>query len=173
MLKMFTTQLSGLLQRISDKEAFSIEDGARLLAQASAGEGRIYVKGIKEMQAIEWEATEGAEPFKQAQIMHKDTQIKQMDRVLLASRFADDPEAIAIGESLVAKGIPFVAVAGQTKNDSEPSLASLADVFIDTKVIKGMLPDDAGGRIGFPSAIAALYIYHLIKMTADEILEDF
>ena len=34
MLKMFTTQLSGLFNRIFDKEELSIEDGARLLAQA-------------------------------------------------------------------------------------------------------------------------------------------
>ncbi|MBM7648337.1 putative phosphosugar-binding protein [Bacillus ectoiniformans] len=173
MLKMFTTQLTGLLQRISDKEAFSIEDGARLLAQASAGEGHIYIKGLKEMQAIEYEAIEGAEPFRHARVLQSDTQIKQMDRVLLISRLANDPEAIAIGESLAAEGIPFVAIAGQIKADSEPSLADLADIFIDTKLTKGMLPDDSGGRTGFPSAMAGLYIYHLLKMTTDEILEDY
>ncbi|MBR3379532.1 MAG: DUF2529 family protein, partial [Bacillus sp. (in: Bacteria)] len=34
MLKIFTTQLSGIFSRIGEKQAEAIEDGARLLAQA-------------------------------------------------------------------------------------------------------------------------------------------
>lgn len=52
MLKMFSTQLTGLFNRLQEKEDFSIEDGARLLAQAAAGEGTVYIFGIKEMQAV-------------------------------------------------------------------------------------------------------------------------
>lgn len=63
MLKMFSTQLTGLFNRIQDKEEFSIEDGARLLAQAAVGDGSIYICGLKEMAAVEAEATEGAEPW--------------------------------------------------------------------------------------------------------------
>ncbi|MFL6556676.1 MAG: DUF2529 family protein, partial [Bacillus sp. (in: firmicutes)] len=33
MLKMFTTQLTGMFKRIEEKEEYSFEDGARLLAQ--------------------------------------------------------------------------------------------------------------------------------------------
>ena len=35
MLKMFTTQLTGLFKRIEEKEEYSFEDGARLLAQGA------------------------------------------------------------------------------------------------------------------------------------------
>jgi hypothetical protein len=37
-MKMFTTQLTGLFKRIEEKEEFSFEDGARLLARV-----RIYI----------------------------------------------------------------------------------------------------------------------------------
>ena len=65
MLKMFTTQLTGLFKKIAEKEEFSFEDGARLLAQGQT----IYLLGFKEMKAVEFEALEGAEPFKGAMLL--------------------------------------------------------------------------------------------------------
>ncbi|KAB7707489.1 DUF2529 family protein [Bacillus aerolatus] len=171
MLKMFTTQLNGLFQRIADKEAYNIEDGARLLAQAMVGEGRIYIQGIQEMTAVEAEAMTGAEPLTHCQPFKTADEITESDRVLLVSRFTNDPEALAAASALQEKHIPFVAVAGAVSTE-EVSLATLADVFIDTKLIKGLLPDETGGRTGFPSSIAALYIYFLLKLTIDEILQD-
>ena len=66
MLKMFSTQLTGLFMRIADKEEFQFEDGARLLAQAAVGHGAIYFKGFGEMRGVEFEAIEGAEPLESA-----------------------------------------------------------------------------------------------------------
>ena len=42
MSKILTTQLSGLLQRITQNEEDAIEETARLLAQAAIGEGNVY-----------------------------------------------------------------------------------------------------------------------------------
>lgn len=171
MLKMLTTQLNGLFQRIADKEADQIEDGARLLAQAAVGEGKIYIKGFQEMKAVEAEAASGAEPLPCGCPLDSMDDLAEHDRVLLVSRFAHDPEAAAAAAALRERGIPFVAVAGRMPNE-EPSLAQMADVFIDTRLTKGLLPDENGGRTGFPSSLAALYIYFALKLTIEEILQE-
>ena len=51
-LKMLTTQISGLLQRIAGNGEESIEETARLLAQATIGEGRVIIAGFGEMEAV-------------------------------------------------------------------------------------------------------------------------
>ena len=50
------------------------------------------------------------------------------------------------------------------------SLERYTDVHIDTKLLKGLIPDDEGNRYGFPSLIVALFAYHGIKFTIDEML---
>ncbi|RKJ13172.1 DUF2529 family protein, partial [Butyricicoccus sp. 1XD8-22] len=68
MLKMLSTQLTGLFLKLKEKEELALEDGARLLAQATAGEGKIYFKGFNEMEGIIHEAIEGAEPMAHAEV---------------------------------------------------------------------------------------------------------
>lgn len=175
MLKMFSTQLSGLFNRLMDKEQFAIEDGARLLAQAAAGEGAIYVFGTGEMLALVHEAVEGEEPLQTAEILTEDRlqEIETADRVLIASRFADDAEAIHIARELQAKGVPFVAISTARQEDSTNGLDTLADVHIELGMKKGLLPDESGNRVGYPTSIAALFIYFGLKFTIEEILEDY
>ncbi len=168
--KMFTTQLIGLLKRISEKEEFPIEDAGRLLAQGLISEGIIYIKGFGEMAAIEKEAIDGAETLSRIQCWTPSVQLSEADRVLIASRFADDPEAIELAKKLEADGIPFAAIASQRE---ESGIEVLADAFIDMRLTKGLLPDDEGGRTGFPSAIAGLYTYFLLKMTIEEIMSEY
>jgi len=49
----------------------------------------------------------------------------------------------------------------------------LADVHINLQLLKGLLPDDFGNRYGYPSSMAALYVYYGIKFTIDEILAEY
>ena len=56
MSKMLSTQLNGLFQKIVQNEDEAIEETARLLAQASVGQGRVYFACFDEMQAIELNA---------------------------------------------------------------------------------------------------------------------
>ncbi|WP_338754831.1 DUF2529 family protein [Bacillus sp. FJAT-52991] len=168
---MFSTQLNGLLQRIADKEVDQIEDGARLLAQAAIGDGTIFIKGLNEMKAVEAEAVLGAEPLVHAKPLLSIDHVSEIDRLLLVSRFADDEEALTIAKELQEKNIPFIAIAGATSTENE-SLENVADIFINTKLLKGLLPNEQGERTAFPSSIAALYIYFLLKLTIDEILLD-
>ncbi|MCJ7840552.1 DUF2529 domain-containing protein [Lederbergia sp. NSJ-179] len=172
MQKMFTTQLLGLFNRIMDHEADSIEDGARLLAQASAGEGTIYIKGFDEMEGVISEAIHGQEPLQNVQPLPSVSELKTVDRVLLMTRFSDDQEAVQLAEKLEKKGISFVAISGIKKSEAK-QLPDLADVHINTYVLKPLLPNEDGSRMGFPSLIAALYIYSSIKFVLDEILMEY
>lgn len=173
MLKMFSTQLTGLFKRLHEKEEFSIEDGARLLAQAAAGQGTIYIYGTKEMQAIGFEAVDGEEPLKSAALLTDGVQAEAADRFLIVSRYADDADAVGIARDLQEKGIPFVAISTVRGETDGESLDTLADVHIDLKLTKGMLPDESGNRIGFPTSMAALFVYYGLRFTIEEILEEY
>ena len=170
MLKMFSTQLSGLFKKIQEQNEFELEDGARLLAQAIVGDGSIYVRGFGEMEAVEAEAVFGAEPLAYVKKWEGDLDVTGADRVLLFTRFSNDADAVELGRKLHECGIAFVAVC--TVVDAENRLGDLADVVIDLKLAKGLLPGEDGNRIGYPGAMAGLYVYYALKFTLDEIMED-
>ncbi|MEW9500859.1 DUF2529 family protein [Jeotgalibacillus marinus] len=172
MLKMFTTQLSGLFLRIHGKEEMEIEDAARLLAQAAVGEGTIFIKGYREMNGVVSEALTGEEPLQGMREFVDIDELSGTDRVLLVTRRSTDEEALKLGAKLVEKDIPFVTICGVVKN-SEHDLLSMANVCLNTQVVKGMLPHEDGGRFGFPSLIAALYLYHGVKFTLEEMVEEY
>ncbi|MBT2657740.1 DUF2529 domain-containing protein [Bacillus sp. ISL-18] len=174
MLKMFTTQLTGVFKKIAEKEEFSFEDGARLLAQAPAGDGSIYIYGTREMKAVALEAVEGAEPLQAAKVLTEAEidGLSDADRVLLFSRFSTDGPALELAHLLRDKMIPFVA-ASTVIEPADQDLSQLADVHIDLRLTKGLLPDEAGNRYGYPSAMATLFIYHGLKFTIDEILAEY
>ncbi|MBN8202001.1 DUF2529 domain-containing protein [Bacillus sp. NTK034] len=172
MLKMFSTQLTGLFKRLQEKEEFSIEDSARLLAQAAAGDGKIYIYGTKEMAAIGYEAVHSQEPLRDAAILESDAKVAETDRVIIFSRHSDDEDAAALAKSLSEKGIPFVAVS-TVKAENNVNISDLADVHIDLKLAKGLLPDEEGNRFGYPASMAALFVYYGIKFTIEEILAEY
>ena len=171
LLKMFSTQLSGLFKRLQEQEEFSLEDSARLLAQAAAGEGKIYLYGSGEMQAVLFEALEGAEPLAHAARFDM-AEVTPADRVLLFARHSTDPDAVAIAKELAEKYLPFTAVSTVIPGD-EPGLDTLADVHIDLKLTKGLLPDENGERFAIPNTMAALFVYYGIKFTIDEIIAGY
>jgi hypothetical protein len=163
-MKMFTTQLTGLFKRIEEKEEFSFEDGARLLAQGQS----IYLLGFREMKAVEFEALEGAEPLKG--VSSDIEAATSADRVLVFTRNSSDQEAVELAGKLQERNIPFVAVSTSVPDGK---LEELADVHINLQLTKGLLPDDFGNRYGYPSSMAALYVYYGLKFTIDEILAEY
>jgi len=172
MLKMFSTQLAGLFKRIQEKQEFSFEDGGRLLAQAPAGDGFIYIFGSKEMQAVTYEALEGSEKLSYFQ-RYKDGVLEPEDRVLIFSRFSNDEDAVNLGLALKEKGISFVAVSTAVSDPDSSDLTETADVHIDLGLKKGLLPDEEGNRFGFPSSMAALFAFYGLKFTIEEILAEY
>ncbi|MGM0901416.1 MAG: DUF2529 domain-containing protein [Bacillota bacterium] len=175
MLKMFSTQLSGLFKRLQEKEEFSIEDGARLLAQAAAGEGVIYLYGAGEMGAVPLEAVHGVEPLKGAALLQASqiSEVTSADRVLIVTRHSNDSEAVKLAQDLQNRGLSFVAISSVIDSGNVPGLDTLADVHIDLKITKGMLPDEFGNRFGQPTSMAALFVYYGLKFTIDEIMAEY
>ncbi|MBE4907742.1 DUF2529 domain-containing protein [Bacillus luteolus] len=177
MLKIFTTQLQGLFTKIHDKELLSIEDGARLLAQAAIGEGIIYIHGFAEMEAVTLEATIGQEPMISAARLIDDTkqmaEVSPVDRVLLVTRFSTDEDAIELAQTLTTKGIEVVAISALVPNSEGPSLDKIVDIYIDSKLGKPLIPDDDGNRFGFPSIITALYAYYGLAFSIKEMVEEY
>lgn len=173
MLKMFSTQLNGLLKKIQDQNEFAFEDGARLIAQASVGAGNIYVYGENEMEAVVAEAKDSAEPLENMKRWNgQDVSLTEADRVIIFSRYSHDHSAVRAGKWLVENRIPFVAVSTHLANEEE-NLVQLADVHIDLHLKKSLLPDEEGNRFGYPASIAALYVYYGLKLTLKDILEDY
>lgn len=80
MSKILTTQLSGLLQRIIQSEEDSIEETARLLAQAGIGEGNVYFACFGEMQVVELNACHAVERFTKLAPWTKETVLTEADQ---------------------------------------------------------------------------------------------
>jgi hypothetical protein len=178
MLKIFTTQLQGLFTKINDNEQNAMEDGARLLAQAAIGEGTIYVHGFAEMEAITLEATIGQEPLASAaRLFDCDTkqmaEVTSVDRVLLITRYSTDEEALKLAQELVNNGVEIVAISAVASNSDDPSLESIVDIHIDSKLVKPLIPDEDGSRFGFPSIITALYAYYGLAFSIKEMVQEY
>ncbi|UED80798.1 DUF2529 domain-containing protein [Lysinibacillus sp. CD3-6] len=169
MSKILTTQLSGLLQRITQSEEESIEETARLLAQAAIGEGNVYFACFEEMQVVELNALQGVERFAKLLPWTAHTEVSEADRICIFTRSAHDQQALALAQKLNEQFIPFAAVASEVANAENP-LADLAYTYISTRMRGGLLPNDLGERIVVPHAIAALFIYEAVKIAYDEML---
>lgn len=174
-MKIFSTQLQGLFNRIIDQEEEMVEDGARLLAQAVLGEGQLYLHGFGEMEAVVIEATKGAESLPSSAkliIDGKMAQLTDRDRVLLITRYSTDQDALQLAEELAQRGVEIVAISALVKGE-ERSLDQLVDVHIDSKLVKALIPDDEGNRYGFPSIITALFAYYSLTYTLKEIIKEY
>lgn len=173
MSKIFTTQLIGRLQKISEQE-LDIEDAARLLAQALVGEGSIYIFGENELKSVFLEAKYGQEPLQRVQEWTNDTfgQLSTADRVLIFSRNMADEQVGTLAKKLHSLQVPFVVVGSISVKDKNP-IENLADVCINLHIDSGLVPSERGGRTMYPHAVAALYVYHLLKSRIDEMMEDY
>ena len=152
MLKIFSTQISGLFKKMIENEAFEMEDAGRLLAQAVVGDGSVFIHGFGEMQGVTAEALNGAEPFPKAKSYELIETISKEDRFLIFSRHSDDSEALMLAKQLKEKDIPFVAVSTSVSSE-EDSLLELADVHIDLRIQRGLIPDETGNRYGYPTLL--------------------
>ncbi|MGN1387952.1 MAG: DUF2529 domain-containing protein [Bacillus sp. (in: firmicutes)] len=170
MLKIFSTQLSGLFKAISQDE-YAIEDAARLLAQAVIGDGHIYIHGFKEMKGVVAEALEGTDALPHCKAMPDIEQISSVDRVLLFTRNSDDQEALALAEKLEELNVPFIGVS-TVHDEMKTGLHDLAHIHINLNVKRGLVPTETGERVGYPSLLVALFTYHGIQLTLSELLEE-
>ncbi|AOV08852.1 DUF2529 family protein [Sporosarcina ureilytica] len=169
-MKMLTTQLSGLLDRIAKNNEEAIEETARLLAQATIGEGRVIIAGFDELDAVRLVAMNSAEPFIGAVQYKPEMAIGHADRVWIFTRSSEHLQALELARSLAAEFIPFAVVTPEKTEENE--LFDLATTYISTSLTRGLLPGENGERIFQPHALAALFIYEAVKIAYDEMLMD-
>ncbi|KZE63877.1 hypothetical protein AWM68_12245 [Fictibacillus phosphorivorans] len=173
MLKIFSTQVAGLLKSISDKEEQSIEEASRLLAQTFLSEGTVHFKGFGEMEAVVSEALYGENQFRQAVAFSDESweKLLPVDSVVVATRFVNDEEAVAFCAKVRQMADCHVILMGG--RGKEADLETTADIVIDTKAVRGLVPLDDGSRLGFPSGLTALFAYYALFLTTEEILEEY
>ena len=161
-MKILTTQLTGLFQRLA-KEEEAIEDTARLLAQAIIGEGRIHLAAFGELEAVTASALNGPETLESAVRYDPTADLSTADRVWILARKG---EGDALAHELAGRAIPFAMLTAESHGNET------ADVFLSMNIDKGLLPGEDGGRIMIPHGLGALYVYHAVKLTIDEMLAD-
>ena len=177
MLKIFSTQVAGLLKSISDKEEQSLEEASRLLAQTVLSEGTVYFKGFGEMEAVVSEALYGENKFRAGANFSDEllSELLPVDSVVVASRFLDDEKAVALcSEVRKNVGCNVILIGGRRKEaEIDVNFDDLADIVIDTKAVRGLVPLDDGSRLGFPSGLTALFVYYALFLTTEEILDEY
>jgi uncharacterized phosphosugar-binding protein len=176
MMKIFSTQLTGHFNRIVEQEELSIEDSARLLAQALVGEGKIYIYGFQELHGIVLEAVNSSEPLMSSEaLFNQNGEMKELtaaDRVLLFTYRSSDEEAIKLAQELSSKGIQTVGVSAVIKGE-ETGLNTITDLHIDSKLRQPLIPGEDGERYGFPALMTSLYVYYNLTFILKEILDEF
>lgn len=170
-MKILTTQIRGLFERIAEDQEEAMEETARLLAQALVGEGRIVLAVFDEMEAVANTALDGIEPMDGAVRYSPELSLSTADRVWIVVRNSDHDEALRLARELSEQFIPFAVLSADPESDGN-ELASLAFTYISTGLKKGLIPGPTGERIVQPHAMAALFVYEAVKLSIDEMLTD-
>lgn len=173
MSKMLLTQLNGLFQKILQNEE-AIEETSRLLAQASVGQGKIYIACFGEMKAIEWQAIYDKQ-FHNLTKWDENVVISEVDRVWIFTNNHENEQVIQLAKRLNEQFIPFAVIAPEN-TDEQNDLSELAYTYIPIKIRGGGIlphPTKLGERIITPYVMAALFIYESVKLNYIEIIDDY
>ena len=154
-----TAQFTESFEYLSQQQA-TFDSIAGILAQAVLAEGTIFIAAFGEMKAVSAVALYSKEPLTAATEWFPESIVTSTDRVWI---LAPDKEGDDLAGRLSDAGIPFALVASQS-DESE-----LADAFLPLSKRKGLLQDDAMSEL-VPHAMAALYVYYVVKLRIDELL---
>lgn len=163
MIKIFNTQLNGIFNEINAQEE-ELDIASRLLAQAVAGEGKIYVKGFGDLKYFEDFTTMSEEALFEAEKLITESVIDRTDRVLIMADYYDDAVKEYI-EDFEQKDIDYVLVCN--KNDAVTSRN-----FIDLCTPRAIVPAEDFSRIITPHVMAMNYIYYIIYAGMKELLDE-
>lgn len=173
MINVFTKILTKRFTRIVEEQEFEIEDAARLLAQALVSDGKIYIYGEKEMDAIAKEAATGHDSLPNAVHMSDINDVNKLtefDRLLIVSRLSTDEHALELAKRARELGVPAVAISAVVAD--KEGLQDLVEVQMDTTLVQPILPEESGEFFAFPSVMMAFFAYYGIFITLREIMED-
>jgi hypothetical protein len=127
------------------------------------GEGRIYLAAFGELEAVCSAALDGTESLAGAARYEAGTTLTSAYRVWI---LAKKDEADTLAQHLAESNVPFAMLTAQSHDHD------CASAFLSMGIDKGLLPGDEGERIVIPHALGALYVYHAVKLTIDEMLAE-
>ena len=173
MLKIFSTQFNGVINKILTQKDDAIEDSARLLAQAITGEGTIYLYCKDELNAIAMEALHSSEPIPNVALWDGilPETMHSADRFILATRSNEDMEIIEIAKAIQKEHGLVIGISTIT-NKEVAGLESVVDIHIDLHCKQGLVPDENGNRVGNATTLAALFVLFGIRLSLNEILNE-
>lgn len=171
MLKIFTTQLMGKFKHIQDNHELVIEDIARLFAQTITGGGTVYFYGEDELKGAASEAIYGADRLPSSALLEDPTNLTDRDTVIIFGRYTDDQPLADLAKQYKEFGASVVGVSA-TRKDQSRALEESVEFHVNTGLTSGLVPDEDGERIGHPSLLVSLYVYHALYLTTKEILDE-
>ncbi|WP_185819955.1 DUF2529 family protein [Salibacterium salarium] len=170
-MKVFATQLQGVFNKILEEEEESVENGSRLLAQGPGGTGKLLISGTSSMEgnAVTLAGHPDAPADTKMRRIDEHTIPEPIDRVLL---LAEKEESLtSMLTTLKQNEVPVVVIAPFPEEDGGVELEP-TDVWLQTHVKGGIVPDVNGDRIGSPSALSTLFAGQLLFLNMKEMLEE-
>ena len=127
---MLTTQIRGLLERIAEGQEESMEETARLLAQALVGEGRIVSAVLNELEAVTATALDGVEPLNGAIRYTKELELTTAIASCCSCE-GNYPVALELARELADQFIPFAVMAADKEDDDNELQLFCVYVYFD------------------------------------------
>ena len=158
MLKSYTTQLQHVFATIRNEEE-AIADSARLLAQALAGNGNIYVCAGKPFASLAETIVHNQDTPGRIHFIpwHKKEQATATDRLLVLTDGSETEEETDQLQQLLESNIPLVFL-----GPNHPRLSfveGMEEPIAITTPASPIAPDSDGSRRGYPTEIAIIYAY--------------
>ncbi|MEB1809690.1 MAG: DUF2529 domain-containing protein [Bacillaceae bacterium] len=177
MIQIFTTQLSGKMKSLKEKHEELIEDCSRMMAQSVVSGHSLYLFASGEMKSVIPQFIDGIDSFENVKVIESVEDLpllEDQDTTFIFSPSSHDEKALEIAHAITAKNKSFIAVLGETKEDQGEGggLHSLTDLTFQLQA-SPMVPTDDGSRIGTPTALLALFVFHCLHLTTTDILAEY
>ncbi|MFB4163338.1 DUF2529 family protein [Alteribacillus sp. JSM 102045] len=172
-MKIFATQLYGVFQKIIEREEEALEDGSRLAAQGPAGTGRLLLYATSSMKGNAFNLSNHPDaPAKTLQVQElKDITPEPTDRAIILAEKKEAEDLQIITRHLQSAEVPMVVIAPFSEEDGGITLDP-TDVWVQTHVKGGLVPDEKGKRIGSPSSLSTLFTGQLLFLHIKELLDE-
>ena len=170
-LKILTTQIGGLLQRAGSNNEEAIEETARLLAQATIGEGRVIFAGFDEMEAVGLNAMLGAEPFRGAVRYEEGMEIHSADRVWLFTVLQQMRGRLNWRGSLRRSSFLLRSLRARRQRRKMSWLIWRIRIWRPA-LLKGFCRGKMAVGIVQPHVFVELFLYEAVKMAYDEMVNE-
>ncbi|ADU32335.1 DUF2529 family protein [Evansella cellulosilytica] len=174
-MKIFQTQLQGLIRKIDDYEE-SFEEATRYIAQSMISDGKVYIFGDMEMVGIIPQALNGVDRLPGCLEASETSVFTPLDTVLIFSPNKGSKAAAKVADNARGAGGNVIGVFSETtENDGDMQIdwTSQCTVSFSTSISHGLMPTESGDRIGVPHLLVALHFYYALYFTTMEFMEEF